>query len=86
MSDCKSLVCDNCRAAIWIGQNRYAGGHLVLYTEAADVMEHLRLFLDRHEGHGLRFVGDAAGDIAEYADEGPEDEKEAGAAREDSAG
>jgi hypothetical protein len=77
MSDTKSLVCDDCRASIWIGQDRYAGGHLVIYTADHDVMEHLRLFLSRHEGHSLRFVGENDNRSMEYADEGPEDDERA---------
>ena len=42
--------CLDCRERVWVGQ----GG--VIYTGEAQMMEVMRLFLQIHQEHGLRFI------------------------------
>lgn len=67
MSQTFSVVCDETKQKLWIGQGR---GHKMtcLYSGEKETMENLRKFLDSTMGKPLRMAVDA--DLDEYEEFG----------------
>ena len=67
MSQTFSIVCDETKQKLWIGQGH---GHKMtcLYSGEKETMENIRKFLDSTMGKPLRMVVDA--DLDDYAEFG----------------
>lgn len=58
MSECYSLICDDCKVTLWCGQGRNREGdvHFYLYRTLDDFDPTAKFLID-HEGHTLGFRG-----------------------------
>ena len=59
MSRTFSIVCDDCKQSLWIGQGWLdEPKSLTLYYGDQEIMAKLQSFLFAHVGHSLRFIDD----------------------------